>query len=172
MDDDKYEDLCEIDPNAQEELEESVEPQLSIFDLANDIFSHGTLIEKWVEQKGEMPPQWSKFMILRIMSEHPDCIFFANELNKHWQLPDEMQWRFLKNLVVKKKRYGWTKKTRVEEEREPIVLLAEYFHCTEKEMRKNIHAIPREKLMHLLETLDPERYKPKKAARGRKKKEK
>ena len=170
-DDDKYEDLCEIDLSQNEELEENVEPQLSIFDLANDIFTHGTLIEKWVEQKGEMPPQWSTYMILRILSEHHDCIFFANELNKHWQLPDEMQWRFLKNLVVKKKRYGWTKKTRKEEEKEPIALLAEYFHCTEKEMRKNIHAIPREKLMNLLETLDPERYKPKKAktSRGKKK---
>ena len=36
--------------------------------------------------------------------------------------------------------------------------------------RKNIHAIPRDTAMHLLETLDPERWKPKKA-KGRKKKD-
>lgn len=165
----EYEDLCEV--AVQELPDEDPAPQLSVFDLANDIMMHGKLIEQWVQEKGEMPPQWNGYMILRIFAEHPDTLLFANEMNKHWQLPDEMVWRFLKNTVLKKKRYGWTKKTAREDDKNPIALLAEYFHCTEKEMRKNIHAIPRDTAMHLLETLDPERWKPKKA-KGRKKKEK
>lgn len=168
----EYEDLCEISLEEQPS-EEDVQPQISVFDLANDIFTKGRLIESWVAEKGELPPQWNAYMILRILSEHLDTLFLANEMNKHWQVPDIAQWMFFRNLVVKKKRYGWTKKTRKDEEREPLALLAEYFHCTEKEMRKNIHAIPRDRLMHLLETLDPERYRPKKAKAPRaKRKEK
>ena len=158
----EYEDLCEISLEEQPS-EEDLQPQLSTFDLANDIFTKGKLIESWVAEKGELPPQWNAYMILRILAEHLDTIFLANEMNKHWQVPDIAQWMFFKNLVVKKKRYGWTKKTAKEDDKSPIALLAEYFHCTEKEMRKNIRAIPRDRVMHLLETLDPERYKPKKA---------
>ena len=165
----EYEDLCEVSLEEQPIDDDPVQ-QLSVFDLANDIMQHGTLIEQWFREKGEMPPQWNGYMILRIFAQHPDTLLFANEMNKHWQLPDEMVWRFLKNLVIKKKRYGWTKKTVKEEDREPILLLAEYFHCTEKEMRKNIHAIPRDRLMNLLETLDPERYRPKKPKARKKEK--
>lgn len=166
----EYEDLCELAPDVPLADDDPVQ-QISVFDLANDIMMHGSLIEQWVREKGEMPPQWNGYMILRIFAQHPDTLLFANEMNKHWQLPDEMVWRFLKNLVVKKKRYGWTKKTRREEEKEPITLLAEYFGCTEKEMRKNIHAIPKDRLMRLLETLDPERWKPKKAKAAKPKKQ-
>ena len=165
----EYEDLCEVSLEEQPIDDDPVQ-QLSVFDLANDIMQHGTLIEQWFREKGEMPPQWNGYMILRIFAQHPDTLLFANEMNKHWQLPDEMVWRFLKNLVIKKKRYGWTKKTVKEEDREPILLLAEYFHCTEKKMRKNIHAIPRDRLMNLLETLDPERYRPKKPKARKKEK--
>lgn len=165
----EYEDLCEVSLEEQPIDDDPVQ-QLSVFDLANDIMQHGTLIEQWFREKGEMPPQWNGYMILRIFAQHPDTLLFANEMNKHWQLPDEMVWRFLKNLVIKKKRYGWTKKTVKEEDREPILLLADYFHCTEKEMRKNIHAIPRDRLMNLLETLDPERYRPKKPKAKKKEK--
>ena len=165
----EYEDLCEVSLEEQPIDDDPVQ-QLSVFDLANDIMQHGTLIEQWFREKGEMPPQWNGYMILRIFAQHPDTLLFANEMNKHWQLPDEMVWRFLKNLVIKKKRYGWTKKTVKEEDREPILLLAEYFHCTEKEMRKNIHAIPRDRLINLLETLDPERYRPKKPKARKKEK--
>ena len=37
--------------------------------------------------------------------------------------------------------------------KEPIELLAKMFNCSVKEMRKNIHVIPKEKLNEIIQTL-------------------
>ena len=98
-----------------------------------------------------MPKEYNAYMMNKAFSNFPDTIFMANEMNKYSSLSDEMQWRFYKNIVLKKKRYStWFKSM---EEKEPIELLAKMFNCSVKEMRKNIHVIPKEKLNEIVEKL-------------------
>lgn len=150
----EYEELVD-GTSLQGEIEEETESQISFFDLVKDISEHGKYIETFFEEHKVMPPQWNTYMMHRVFSEHKDCILLINELNKYWWLPDEIQWRFLKNTIYKKKRFGFTKKIYNDMEK-PIEILAKYFKCTVKEMQKNIHAIPREKLYEILEEFEPE----------------
>ena len=125
--------------------------KVSFFDLFNDISNHGDYIDNYFTVNKEMPKEYNAYMMNKAFSNFPDTIFMANEMNKYSSLSDEMQWRFYKNIVLKKKRYStWFKSM---EEKEPIELLAKMFNCSVKEMRKNIHVIPKEKLNEIVEKL-------------------
>ena len=153
---DQYEDLVDLGDIQENTEEEDNAPQVSLFDLIKDISEHGKYMDTYFEEHKAIPPQYNSFMVLRIFAEHMDTILLANEINKFWQLPDEMQWRFLKNTIYKKKRYGYTKKLPVDNN--PIETLAKYFHCSEKEMRKNIKVLSKEKIYEILEEIEPEKY--------------
>lgn len=128
--------------------------KVSFFDLFNDISNHGDYLDNYFTVNKELPKEYNAYMMNKAFANFPDTIFIANEINKYSYLPDEMQWRFYKNLVLKKKRFSkWFKSL---EEKEPIELLAKMFNCSVKEMRKNIHVIPKEKLNELVETLRAE----------------
>ena len=125
--------------------------KVSFFDLFNDISNHGDYIDNYFTVNKEMPKEYNAYMMNKAFSNFPDTIFMANEMNKYSYIPDEMQWRFYKNIVLKKKRYStWFKSI---ETKEPIELLAKMFNCSVKEMRKNIHVIPKEKLNEIVEKL-------------------
>lgn len=135
-------------------IEEEKEKKVSFFDLFNDISNHGDYIENYFSVKKEMPKEYNAYMMNKAFANFADTILIANEINKNYSIPDEMQWRFYKNLVEKKKRFGkWFKAL---EEKEPIELLAKTFNCSVKEMRKNIHVIPKETLRELIQTLQAE----------------
>lgn len=51
------------------------------------------------------------FIINRGLSYFPDTILFANEMNQHASLPVVMQYKFLKGLIRRRKRFSkWGKK--------------------------------------------------------------
>lgn len=160
---DLYEDLVLLDEDAPKESYEPIEPKVSIFDLINDISQHGKFLDSYFEEHQKLPKEYSSYMVNKAFANFPDTIIMANEMNKHYSLPDEMQWRFLKNTVTKRKRFSkWFKQL---EEEEAVVLLARYFQCSVREMQKNMHVIPKEKQIELLKKIYPERYAEKKTGK-------
>ena len=114
-DDDMYEDLVLVEEQEQENYE-PVEPKVSIFDLINDISQHGKFLDSYFAENGKLPKEYSSYMVNKAFANFPDTIIMANEMNKHYSLPDEMQWRFLKNTVTKRKRFSkWFKQLEEEE---------------------------------------------------------
>lgn len=131
--------------------------KITIFDIINDISTHGSYIENFYELNRSLPKEFNSFMILKAFANFQDTLFLANELNKHPNIPDESQWRFLKETVTKRKRYSkWFRNL---EDEEPIVMLAKYFNCSLNEMRKNINVLSKERQLEILQELDPERFK-------------
>lgn len=54
---------------------------------------------------------YSAFMVNRGLSYFSDTVLWANEMNFHRGIPVEWQYDFLRNAVVKKKRFSkWSKK--------------------------------------------------------------
>jgi hypothetical protein len=52
------------------------------------------------------------FLVNKALSYHADTIMYANEMNRHWELPKEAQYLFLLNTIRKSKRFAkWVKKT-------------------------------------------------------------
>lgn len=139
--------------NSKEDIEDV--KKVSFFDLFKDISNHGDYIENYFSVHKKMPKEYNAYMMNRAFSNFCDTIFIANEINKHYNITDEIQWRFYKNSVYKRKRFSkWFKKM---EEVENIDLLAKIFNCSVKEMRKNIHVIPKEKLNEIIKSLRAER---------------
>lgn len=141
-------------PIVEERAEETREASVSFFDLFNDVSNHGDYIENYFSVKKSLPKEYNAYMMNRAFANFTDTILIANEINKHYNVPDEMQWRFYKNAVTKRKRFSkWFKAL---DEKEPIELLAKLFNCSVKEMRKNIHVIPKEKLSEIVKELQSE----------------
>ncbi|ASD50391.1 clamp loader of DNA polymerase [Acidovorax phage ACP17] len=85
--------------------------KLSPFDIAKNINSHGPRLD--TDEAG-----FESFVIVKIMSNTPDSVFFANELNQYWQLDKQLQYDFLRfGLPKNMRRFGkWEKKSKDDEE--------------------------------------------------------
>jgi hypothetical protein len=59
---------------------------------------------------------YNAFIVNKGLSYFPDTILYANEMNKHADLPKKWQFEFLKNSIPKKRRFSkWHKKDQAED---------------------------------------------------------
>lgn len=84
-----------------------------LFSLLNDItYGKMYLLGNEIDESTYNP-----FIVNRGLSQHMDCIFLANEMNKASHLSKQMQHDFLFYAIPKKKRYGkWAKATDIDTE--------------------------------------------------------
>lgn len=149
----KYEELT-FGVIEEPKKEEEKEKEISLFDIINDISTGGNLVEKYYEETGELPKAYSQYMINKAFGNFSDSLFYAAELNKY-TISNETHWNFLRNTLKRKKRFGkWFKP----ESEEPLVLLATYFDCSLKEMRKNSNVLTKEQIDEILDKMQTERY--------------
>ena len=53
---------------------------------------------------------YNSFMVNRGLSYFPDTVVIANEMNKHHQIDNKLQYHFLINMIRKRKRFSkWAK---------------------------------------------------------------
>lgn len=53
---------------------------------------------------------YNSFMVNRGLSYFPDTIIIANEMNRHHQIDNKLQYQFLINMIRKRKRFSkWAK---------------------------------------------------------------
>ena len=73
------------------------------------------------------PSEYKKFMMNRGLSYNPDCLFFANELNRFVSIPEKAHYEFLLHALDQKPRYGkWFKKESSDDDIELIMELYGY----------------------------------------------
>jgi hypothetical protein len=83
----------------------------NVFDFVNDI-GYG----KEYLYSQETKSKYDSFIINRAMSQHPDSIMYANEMNKHPELDKLLQHDFYFYVLSRKKRYGkWAKADKEDE---------------------------------------------------------
>ena len=106
---------------AVEEVEEVKEKKVSPFDLAHDLTSK----ERYDSDASEMK-SYTKFLINRTLSYHPDLIAYANEMNIHIDVSDRLHYDFLHHSIDKKRRSKkfWAKTKKYEH----LELVKEYFN--------------------------------------------
>lgn len=80
----------------------------ALFDFVNSIND----TKEDLSEKDTFNSDYNSFMINRALAQSQDNLYIANEMNKLYYLPKEMQYKFLLNIVIKKKRYAkWSKKS-------------------------------------------------------------
>lgn len=93
---------------AIEEQEETQQEEklASVFDFLNDI----TFDNKHIMTE-ENKKNYNIFVVNKGLSQHADCVLYANELNKLGVSDVEQHYDYLFHSITKRKRYGkWAKK--------------------------------------------------------------
>ena len=59
-----------------------------------------------IDEDSSLKQDYSPYIINRCLSGHIDCILYANEMNIHHSLDNDMQYSFYLNSLRKKKRFS------------------------------------------------------------------
>ncbi len=80
-----------------------------------------------IRDNPELEKHYTPYIVNRALAYHNDTIFYANEMNKYWNLPNKLQFSFLLEAIPKGNRYkAWIK---AEEESHDTKLLMKYYDC-------------------------------------------
>jgi len=97
------------------------EKKVSPFDLAHDL----TTRERYDSDVSEMK-SYTKFLLNRTLSYHPDLIAYANEMNIHIDVSDKLHYDYMHHSIDKKRRSKkyWAKSKKYEH----LEMVKEYFN--------------------------------------------
>ena len=96
----------------------------------------------------ETEKSYNAFMVNRSLSYFQDTVIFANEMNKHHQLDNKLQFSFLLQTVRKRKRFSkWFKA----EETEAVEIIKEYYGYSNEKARQVLHLFTKEEIDFLKE---------------------
>ena len=96
------------------------------FDFLNAINEN----KKDLFQDPQASKDYTPFMINRGLSFFPDTVLYANEMNKHVQIPTKWQFEFLKNSIPKKKRFSkWHRRDATPDQ---VRIIVKHYKCSEK----------------------------------------
>ena len=87
--------------------------------------------------------EYTPFIINRGLSQFPDTVFYAQEMNQRNYVDKDMQFAFLLNSIAKKRRFGkWAKKQKDEN----IELIMRYFDYNEQKARQALSLLTKAQL--------------------------
>jgi len=119
------------------------------FDYLNAILQNKKqLIVDDITEKGYEP-----FLINRGLSQHKDCILYANEMNRRHFLDKKLQNDFLLNTVRSQKRpfAKWAKKS---EQSEDIECIKQIFNYSNSKASEALRILSKEQIQKLKEQTD------------------
>ncbi len=96
--------------------------------------------------------QYNPFVINKALSFNVDCVLFVQELNKFPSIPKDVQYTFLMEGLVKKRRYGkWVKKDSISAD---IELIKEAFDYGDDKAAAILNIISDKQLLELKELMN------------------
>lgn len=97
--------------------------KLDLFGVINNISQSKENIWDEIEEAGA----YNSFMVNKGLSYHLDCVLFANEMNRHYNIPDRYQYEFLHvGIEPKKKRFAKWESSKKDAE---VLLVSEFYGC-------------------------------------------
>lgn len=92
---------------------------------------------------------YSSWMVNRGLSQFPDTVLYANEMNFHYTIPKEWQFSFLLNSIPKKNRFSkWAKK---EASSDDMKLVMEYYGYSREKARQVLNILSEDQLSMIKE---------------------
>ena len=119
---------------------------ISPFDFINTInYSKEDIMVDDIAEK-----QYTPFIINKALSFTPDTVVYANEMNSRPHLQKLLQYKFLINIVRKKKRFSkWIKKEKIE----AIDIVKEYYGYNTEKARQVVSILSAEQIQILKKRL-------------------
>jgi hypothetical protein len=68
--------------------------------------------------------EYESYLINRALSYHQDCLLYANEMNRRFELSNRLQYHYLLNTIRKRKRFAkWIKPEKIDD----LNIVMEYY---------------------------------------------
>jgi hypothetical protein len=91
------------------------------------------------------------YIVNKSLSGDVNCVFYANEMNIHSSLTNEMQYDFLLNTISKKKRYiKWYKAPKDEH----IDTIIAYYKCSQTKAQEYLSILTEDQIKTLIDKMD------------------
>ena len=71
--------------------------------------------------------EYESFLVNRALSYHQDCLLYANEMNRRFELSVRLQYHYLLNTIRKRKRFAkWIKPEKIDD----LNIVMEYYQVS------------------------------------------
>ncbi len=104
-----------------------------------------------IDEDPSLEKEYPPYIINRCFSGHIDSIMFANELNKHPNLPKKLQYDFFLNSLRKKKRFSpWLRKDQIKN----LDLIKQYYGYSNEKAKQVLNILTKEQLSFIRDRLE------------------
>ena len=103
------------------------------------------------EDLSEHTKDYPPYIINRCLSGHLDCVMFANEMNLHHHLDNDMQYSFYLNSLRKRKRFSpWLRKDKVTD----LECIKKYYGYSNEKASQALKILTQEQINFIKQRLD------------------
>ena len=82
--------------------------------------------------------EYEPFLINRALSYYQDCILYANEMNRRFELETRLQYHYLLNTIRKRKRFAkWIKPEKIDD----LKIVMEYYQVSRAKAEEYLNII-------------------------------
>jgi len=121
------------------------------FDYVNSISYNKNNLMRNTDNDEMAEKSYPPFLVNRALSYYTDTLLYANEMNKHSNLDNIMQYEYLFHSIRKSKRYNkWAKAVKSEE----MLAVSEYFKVNYRVAQEYLKLISRENLEEIVNIIN------------------
>jgi hypothetical protein len=121
------------------------------FDYLNSINQKKNNMMSGTENDELAEKDYPAFLVNRGLSYFEDTIFFSNEMNRHTQLDNKLQYDFLLNIVRPRKRFSkWFKK----EQSDDVEAVKEYYAYSNAKALQALSVLTKDEIKKIKKELE------------------
>ena len=90
--------------------------------------------------------EYESFLVNRALSYYQDCILYANEMNRRFDLSNRLQYHYLLNTIRKRKRFAkWIKSEKIDD----LKIVMEYYQVSRAKAEEYLHILSNNEVEYL-----------------------
>ena len=90
--------------------------------------------------------EYDSFLVNRALSYHQDCLLYANEMNRRFELSARLQYHYLLNTIRKRKRFAkWQKPGKIDD----LKVVMEYYQISRAKAEEYLNILSDREIEYL-----------------------
>ena len=90
--------------------------------------------------------EYAPFLVNRALSYHQDCILYANEMNRRFDISHKLQYHYLLNTIRKRKRFAkWSKPELIDD----LKIVMDYYSVSREKAEEYLNILTKSGLAQL-----------------------
>ena len=90
--------------------------------------------------------EYESYLVNRALSYHQDCLLYANEMNKRFEISARLQYHYLLNTIRKRKRFAkWIKPEKIDD----LKTVMEYYQISRAKAEEYLNILSNREIEHI-----------------------